>query len=184
MHWHAAPSCTALASFNSMRYKGRDSASEIIRKLASIRSGATTVVAPLSVGSMTTKERMNPTSGVSITASQAGEDSQTNRAPFGLPQARPTCVSQGKVAGGTEGGSSAHQPGPQRPRPPLNGARSCPHLTGISALAASSSLGGVLFTGPHLGRIPAHGGRAGVGTPGMRCGWVIPVKLKSSTGVT
>ena len=66
------------ASFNTMRYKGRDSASGIDRKLSIIRPGATTIVAPKSVGSMTTKGQMNPTSRVSVTASQAGENSQTN----------------------------------------------------------------------------------------------------------
>ena len=34
------------ASFNTMRYKGRDSASGIDRKLSIIRPGATTIVAP------------------------------------------------------------------------------------------------------------------------------------------
>jgi hypothetical protein len=34
------------ASFHTMQYKGRDSASEIDRKLSIIRPGATTVVAP------------------------------------------------------------------------------------------------------------------------------------------
>ncbi len=66
------------ASFNTMRYKGRDSASGIGRKLSIIRPGATTVVAPKSSGSMTTRGQMNPTFGVSITVSQAGENSQTN----------------------------------------------------------------------------------------------------------
>jgi hypothetical protein len=66
------------ASFNTMRYEGRDSESGIGRRLYIIRPGATTVVAPSSVGSMTTKGQMNPTSRVSITASQAGENSQTN----------------------------------------------------------------------------------------------------------
>ena len=61
-----------------MRYEGRDSASGIDRKLSIIRPGATTIVAPKSVGSMTTKGQMNPTSRVSVTASQAGENSQTN----------------------------------------------------------------------------------------------------------
>ena len=42
--------------------KGRDSPSGIGRKLSSISSGATTVVAPKSVGSMTTKGQMKPTS--------------------------------------------------------------------------------------------------------------------------
>ncbi len=66
------------ASFNTMRYKGRDSASGIDRKLSIIRPGATTIVAPESVGSMTKKGQMNPTSRVSVTASQARENSQTN----------------------------------------------------------------------------------------------------------
>jgi hypothetical protein len=51
------------ASFNTMQYKGRDSASGIGRKLSIIRHGTTTVVAPLLVGSMITKGQMNPTSG-------------------------------------------------------------------------------------------------------------------------
>jgi hypothetical protein len=34
------------ASFNTMQYKGRDSASGIDRKLSIIRPGATTIVAP------------------------------------------------------------------------------------------------------------------------------------------
>jgi hypothetical protein len=34
------------ASLNTMRYKGRDSASGIDRKLSIIRPGATTIVAP------------------------------------------------------------------------------------------------------------------------------------------
>jgi hypothetical protein len=34
------------ASFNTMRYKGRDSASGIDRKLSIIRPGTTTIVAP------------------------------------------------------------------------------------------------------------------------------------------
>ncbi len=62
------------ASFNIMRYKGRDSASGIGRKLSIIRPGATT----LSVGSMATKGQMNPTSRVNITASQPGENRKSN----------------------------------------------------------------------------------------------------------
>jgi hypothetical protein len=69
--------CTQ-ASFNTMRYKGRDPTSVVGRKLSTIRPGATTVVADKSVGSMTTKGQINPTSRVSITACQAGENSQTN----------------------------------------------------------------------------------------------------------
>ncbi len=53
----------------------RDSVSEIGRKLSIIRPGATTdVAAYLLVGSMTTKGQMTPTSRVSMTASQAGEN--------------------------------------------------------------------------------------------------------------
>jgi hypothetical protein len=48
------------------------------RKLSIIRPGATAVFAPYPVGSMTTKGQMNPTSRVSLTASHAGENSQTN----------------------------------------------------------------------------------------------------------
>ncbi len=55
----------AKPSFNTMRHKGKDSASGIGRKLSIIRPGATTVVAPLSVGSMTTKGQMKPNSRVS-----------------------------------------------------------------------------------------------------------------------
>jgi hypothetical protein len=66
------------ASFNTMRYKGRDSASGIGRKLSIICLGTTTIVASQSVGSMTTKGQMNPTSRVSKTASKTGEISQTN----------------------------------------------------------------------------------------------------------
>jgi hypothetical protein len=62
----------------AMRYKGRGSASGIVSKLSIIRTGATIVVAPQSVGSMPTKGQMNPRSRVSITASKAGENSQTN----------------------------------------------------------------------------------------------------------
>ena len=47
-------------SSNTVRYKGRDLASDIGKKLPLTRFGATTVVAPLSEGSMTTKEQMNP----------------------------------------------------------------------------------------------------------------------------
>ena len=54
-----------------MRYKGRESALGIGRELSIIRPGATTVVAVYSVGSMTTKGQMTPTSRVSIMASQA-----------------------------------------------------------------------------------------------------------------
>jgi hypothetical protein len=50
------------ASFNTMGYEGRDSASEIGRKLSLIRPGSSAVVAPQSAGSMTTEGRMNPTS--------------------------------------------------------------------------------------------------------------------------
>ena len=39
---------------------------------------ATTIVAPKSAGSMTTKGQMKPTCRVSLTASQAGENSQSN----------------------------------------------------------------------------------------------------------
>ena len=42
------------------------------------KAWATTIVAPKSVGSMTTKEPMKPTCRVSFTASQAGENSQSN----------------------------------------------------------------------------------------------------------
>jgi hypothetical protein len=66
------------ASFDTMRFKGRDSASGVDRKLSIIRPGVITIVAPLWVGSMTTKGQMNPTSRVGVTASQAGENSQTN----------------------------------------------------------------------------------------------------------
>ncbi len=65
-------------SFYIMRYKGSDSGSGIGRKLSIIRPGATTVAAPWSVGSMTTKGQMKPNSRVSLTVSQAGENSQTN----------------------------------------------------------------------------------------------------------
>ena len=63
-----------------MRYKARESALGIGRELSIIRPGATTVVAVYSVGSMTTKGQMTPTSRVSIMASQAGEreNSETN----------------------------------------------------------------------------------------------------------
>ena len=43
---HAFDSTHTQASFNTMRYKGRDSASGIDRKLSIIRPGATTIVAP------------------------------------------------------------------------------------------------------------------------------------------
>ncbi len=66
------------ASFNTMRYKSRDFASGIDRKLSIVRPGATTIFAPQSVGWMTTKGQMNPTSRLSVTASQAGKNSQTN----------------------------------------------------------------------------------------------------------
>jgi hypothetical protein len=55
-----------------------DSASGIGRKLSTIRPGETIVIALESVGSMATKGQMNPMSMVSITVSQAGENSQTN----------------------------------------------------------------------------------------------------------
>ncbi len=61
------------ASFNTMQYKGRNSAFGIDRKLPIIRPGTPTVV-----GSMTTKGQMHPKSRVSITSSQAKENSQTN----------------------------------------------------------------------------------------------------------
>ncbi len=61
-----------------MRYKGKESASGIGRKLPIIRPGAITVVADNSVGPMTTKGQMKPASRVSITAFQAGENSETN----------------------------------------------------------------------------------------------------------
>ena len=42
------------------------------------KAWATTIVAPKSVGSSTTKGQMKPTFRVSLTASQAGENSQIN----------------------------------------------------------------------------------------------------------
>ncbi len=59
-------------------YKGRDSALGIGRKLTSVRPGATTAVAPKSAGPMTTKGKVNQSSKVSLTASQA-EQSQMKR---------------------------------------------------------------------------------------------------------
>ena len=47
-------------------------------KMVKHKAWATTIVAPKSVGSMTTKGQMKPTCRVSLTASQAGEDSQSN----------------------------------------------------------------------------------------------------------
>ncbi len=56
--------------------EGKDSASG---SMSIIRPGATTVVAPKLVGSMTTKGQMNPTSRVRIMASQAGENTQNSQ---------------------------------------------------------------------------------------------------------
>ena len=47
-------------------------------KMDKHKAWATTIVAPKSVGSSTTKGQMKPTFRVSLTASQAGENSQIN----------------------------------------------------------------------------------------------------------
>ena len=47
-------------------------------KIVKHKARATTIVAPKSVGSMTTKGQMKPTCRVSLTASQAAENSQSN----------------------------------------------------------------------------------------------------------
>jgi hypothetical protein len=68
---HASARAHTHAGFNTMRYKGMDSASGLGRTLSIIRLGATAVVAPYSVGSMPTKGQMKPNSRASLTASQA-----------------------------------------------------------------------------------------------------------------
>lgn len=47
-------------------------------KMVKHKAWATTIVAPKLVGSMTTKGQMKPTCRVSLTASQVGENSQSN----------------------------------------------------------------------------------------------------------
>ena len=47
-------------------------------KMIKLKAWATTIVAPKSVGSMTTKGEMKLTCRVSLRASQAGENSQSN----------------------------------------------------------------------------------------------------------